>query len=187
MNETIRQHMSARLRPLQVIVGTMTLGATAFLIVASVVGGDAVAPPGGTPAAPILTYLCAGFGAVALIARILIPGVMTTSARANIVKKRTDSGATPAPQASPGEGAVLTDVVQLCNAYASMVIVRAAVVEGAALLAAVAFFVERTPLSAVVAIVLILALVAQIPTHTVMTQWLETESRYLEQTLPPIA
>ncbi len=187
MNETSRHHMAARLRPLQVIVGMMVLGATAFLIVAAVVSGEVAASPGDTPVTPVLTYLCAGFGVVALIARMLIPGVMTTSARANIVKKRVDSSATPAPKASSADGAVLTDVVQLCTSYASVVVIRAAVVEGAALLAALAFLVERSPLSAVVAIVLILALLAQIPTHTVMAQWLDTELRHLEQTRPPIA
>ena len=144
---------------LQIVVASLVAGCTVFLVIAVVIVSQrAIGPAAGQT---ILTYLAVGVTVLSLVARMVVPGVITAS------KVRQFSQ-------QPEETAdVSATVVELWKLLTTSTIVGGALLEGAAFFALVTYMVEGSPLSLALAVVLIAGLAVQFPTRSRAADWLD--------------
>lgn len=170
-------HLRARLTPatrtLQVIVGTMVVGALIFLVIACTVEVQQPVRIAEEPPGPIVTYVATGFGAFALIASFLVPATVVSLSTKRMASGRPLVGVPPGQQAQD-------DVGLLCAVHAQKTIIGCAMLEGAALLAVLAYMVEKQAVAAAVALVLIAVLASRIPTTLRLQYWIQERLRRLE-------
>jgi hypothetical protein len=161
-----------RVRTLQIIIGTMFAGAAAFLVVTLVI--EPPKPPSG---AGILTYVALAYGVVAVVVRLVLPPFLHQDTLRRLVRDEREL----ADLGGPAAGAtVVTDVDVLCNRLTIVTIITGALIEGAALLAIVAYLIDRTRLSLAAAGVLLVILAAGIPTRAGARSWLDVQQRRLD-------
>ncbi len=149
---------------LEIIVGAMTAGAAAFLVVAVVVHSSFMESSDAPSTAPLLSYVALGYAVLALLVRTVVPGVVAAKVVRRIAGGQPDADAQAA---------------QLKNAYATKTIIAAALIEGAALFAGVVYLVEGTTLSLALAAVLIVLLAAHFPRQASVDEWLERQTERL--------
>ncbi|MCK6483823.1 MAG: hypothetical protein HUU22_06450 [Phycisphaerae bacterium] len=174
MNEHIEiERYAGVIRNMQLISGAMLMGVVVFLIVALVRPADQVgvdaggAAPGGKFS---LVYLSVAFGVVALGASMAVPRLM-----GGVMTKRQ---AMEDNAARAGGAAGRADrIVRLLAVRNATMIVQVGILEGTALFAVTAYFIERSSWSLVVAIVLAAAIAARIPTKAGLRDWLELTLR----------
>jgi hypothetical protein len=77
--------------------------------------------------------------------------------------------------------AELGDVLPLSGVYQTRLIIGCAMIEGAAFFCLIAYLLERRPLSLIVAGVLLLLLISQIPTVSKVESWVESELSTINQ------
>ena len=147
---------------LKVLVGAMMIGPTIFLAVVFFL--DLPVEESDQPR-QIMTMLAAALACVAVVLRFALPTVKkpTREAVESALKDRND-----------GRAANL-----LTEAYRASTIVSVARFEGAALLAGVAYMLERQPLALGLAILMIAAVGSHIPTRDGFVGWLENQRRHL--------
>ncbi len=180
-----QQHLAGPVRKLQIIIAAMFLGATAFLILVLVLPAETLRGTGPASGAPMITYVCAAYGLVALVGRLALPGLMMPSARARIARGAPSFGPAKGMQGDLPSELLATDADHLSGVYATMTVIRGALVEGGALFAGVAFMMEREPLSPVVALVLIIALALLFPTRAGVEWWFTQQLRLIQEARPP--
>jgi hypothetical protein len=160
-------------RTLQIVVGAMATGVVFFAaIVWTIVPPPAVVPAG----QPIITYVAAPFGFAAVSAAFFVPGLIQANFRRAIA-----SGKPLATNIANQIPAPLREVGQLGIACQTVLIVRAALLEGAAFIALVAYMLERQTLSLVVAGGLLLVLLGGFPTRAKLEDAIEGERRAIEE------
>ena len=155
------QRKPAGVGTLQVVVGAMTAGATVLLVVAIAVRSSFVASFGEQSAVPLLSYVALGYAVLALLARAIVPNLVVGGAVRRIATGQVDTEA---------------EITRLKNVFATKTIVAAAMIEGAALLAVIAYLIEGTPLSLVIAPILIVILGAHFPRRANVDEWLRRQS-----------
>jgi hypothetical protein len=175
----------------QIIVGALILGLVTFLGIASVIDLGAPQPaqaganPGGGvggPAAPgqdlslgrLLTWMAIGFAAIDLPLSFLVAALITRQNRRAIA-----SGRWPPPQTRLDTGAPPTDAGKLAAVYSTQLIVAAAMIEGAAFFAGVAYLVGKDPIALGVGLLLIGVLITRFPTTDRVTRWIARQEELL--------
>ncbi len=174
LSEPQREYLNQHLRPMQIIVGALAAGAVTFMCVAPfVVAGRREVGPA-NPLVMQYTGLALTF--LAILAWMLVPWYFAGGLRQAIAdgKPLTNRPMVPAP---PGVG----DVQPLKEMYMTRLILGAAILEGAAFFNVVAYILERQPISLVVAGVLVILLLAQMPTWGRMQGWAESDLATLKQ------
>jgi hypothetical protein len=164
---------AALVRMLQIIVGAMTTGCIFFLIIVLLIAGG---PDKSVNPSPVLTYVALVFAAAAVVARVIVPGIVAGQARRRIRQSQGDL-----PTASTEPTKQHSDADRLAHGFAVRTILAAAMLEGAAFLFLVAYMVERTPHSVVFAIILIVALAAHFPTASRAEGWIQHQIRLLDE------
>lgn len=172
MQPVVSAVMEQRVRSLQIIVGAMFIGATIFLVIAFLI--EPQTPRSGPP---LITYVGLAYGALALIARFLLPDLFVRGQWNRLVQGAGDAAA---PAGSEGGGMVVNDASALANLFATIGILRAALIEGASLLLILAHLIERTNLSLAAAGVALVILAASVPTQAGARTWFEVQQRRLE-------
>ena len=170
-------------RVLQTIVGALILGLVAWLVVAHFVGPTARRDGRQPPAKPVITYLAAAYGAVTLVAALVVPPVLAGAGRRKIAAGtftvvqpgRGDAGSSEALLERTG------DAGRLCYVLFPVTIVGAAVLESGGLLAGVAYLLEGESLAVGVAVVLLLALAMRFPTQARVEQWIDEQLELIQQ------
>jgi hypothetical protein len=168
--------MQSHLRTMQIIAGALLLGDVVFLGVTLYIvlvqnGGQGLVPPTGPPFLSLASAVMLG---VCATLAFVIPGVQTRSALQQILAGR---GTTPgrASREHVTEGAKLLVVRQ------TTLIVRLALLNGAAYLGCIAYLQEAHPLGlCVVGIVLVLML-GVFPTDGRVRAWLGHQAQTLEE------
>ncbi len=174
-----RDELGPMLRTLQIVVGALIAGTVGFLVVVLVVfttedRGDA---------APVITYVAVAFAVTTLIARIVTPGIIIARGRRAIARGtwRLTQGSA-APPARIAELLERTgDAGKLGILFNISTIVAAALLEGAAFFAIVAYMMEHSVLSLIVAVVLIFGLATHVPTRSRLIHWIEDQLAQLQQ------
>jgi uncharacterized membrane protein YqjE len=164
-----REHIGRMTQVMQIIVGALAFGVMSFLCVVL------FAIPAAAPGERLLTYLSALFGFLAPAAAMFIPRLIESKQSEAIAAQR--SGAANAPNIPES----LREVATLVGGYQTRLIIRCALIEGAAFFAIVAFMIERQLLSLVVAGALLLALLSCFPTRSKVEDAVENERREIEQ------
>ena len=165
------------LRQSQIVTGALVLGCVTFLGVAIAVPREA-API--DPNLPILTYAAVGFAVMALIVRLIVPGIIASATRRKII-----AGTWRLPAHAPARIVEFVqrtgDAGKLAMAFLTRTVVAAALLEGVALVALMAYLLERSPLSLILAGAMILGLLAQVPTQGRLVAWIEEQLGLIEQ------
>jgi hypothetical protein len=114
--------------------------------------------------------------AVAIVLWAVVPGVVAGRMRQAIVDGN-------APQALPlsANAAELENVVPLAASYLTRLIIGDALLEGAAFFNLVAYLIEQQVFSLAVAGALLLIILAQFPSLSRLTDWVERELATTEQ------
>jgi hypothetical protein len=179
-------------RTTQIIMGALISGVTTFLLIVVFLvhfvgfgapGGAAAAPgqaAGPNPAAtaqsiPLLTYLAAGMGAMLLPLSFILPGYVAAQSLRSGAVRPPDGSSSPTknPAASSGQA------VNPAAAFQSSTIIGAALDEGGAFFAGVAYLIEQNPIALGVMIVLLAALVVRFPTRDRVERWIAQQEEKL--------
>jgi hypothetical protein len=112
----------------------------------------------------LLTYLAVGGAVCAIVASMIVPTILTEPLRRTF---RVD------PEAA--------DVRPIAQVYQTLLIIRCAILEGAAFFCLVSYMLERQPITLAATGVLLLLLLAQFPTTSRVAVWVENELVVAEQ------
>lgn len=178
--------LSGVLQTLRIIVGALTAGPVLFLALvlflraqpaAGPPQGAGVRPvPGPMPRAtglPLLTGMAGVFALTLLPLSLVMPRIMAASA----VRQVADKSWSPPPSSSlrlPPPGA-WNDRLKLAFVYQTQFIIGAAMNEGAAFFAVIAYFLEGSPIALGLALVLIAGVAARFPTRERFDAWLDAQ------------
>jgi len=183
------------IRTCQTIVGAMIMGVATFLAIALFVTQVAVnpapAPPGGgavgaAVAAPgdsslqVITYLAVASGLIVLVLSFVVPKINIARTRRQIAL----AGPIATTEGVPSEPKQLYPAGytgKLAQLYQTQLIIGAAMLEGAAFFATIAYMVERNPIALATAIVLLGALIARFPTSDRVNAWLDRQLGLLQE------
>jgi hypothetical protein len=177
----------------QIIVGALIAGVSIFLVIATVV--NLGLEPGVGPAAPVgvgagaepahsvpfLTYMALVFGAACLPMSLIVPRLVAKQQRLAMAGGKSLAGQSPASTTAQRPDAVPTAPIGLPSAYLNQLIVGAAMHEGVAFFAGVAYLVEKNPIALAVALVLIAGLIARFPTASRVERWIEQQQEKLRE------
>jgi hypothetical protein len=161
LSESQRAELKSQLRVMQIIVGALALGVINFLVVVLVIATKNEAGPVDVP---LLTYLSAGVAAAAAFASIVVPMILAGSVRRSF-SNDTDG----------------TNIRALAQIYQTQLIIRCAILEGAAFFCIVAYMHERHVIGLIAAGLLLLMLLAQFPTASRLEAWVENERVVADQ------
>jgi hypothetical protein len=108
--------------------------------------------------------LAVGSAAIAIVAYVLAPSILTGALRQAFIAD---------PQAA--------EVRPIAQIYQTLLIIRCAILEGAAFFCLVSYMLERQPITLAATSVLVLVLLAQFPTLSRESAWIENEMVVAEQ------
>ena len=161
-------------RTMQIIVAALTVGCFGFLVVAvAVVGG-----PKEPSETPLFTYLFSALAVCLVLARFIVPGIFIAQARKKI---RQGTWTSPVQHIEADWAKQNSDIGKLTQVLVSRTIIAAAILEGAVFMLLTAYFVEQSSLSLILAVLLIIALAAQISTRSRVEGWLDEQMRLLDE------
>jgi hypothetical protein len=176
----------------QIITGALVTGVVIFLVIATVVDLGLSPRPGaraggqvgvGGPAPPqqsldvgrLVTWMAVGLAALALPLSFIVPVLITNQYRRSIATGKWDPARVPRFGADAGE----SDTSKLAGVYMNQLIIGAALDEGAAFFAGVAYMLGKDPIALGVAIVLLCAIIARFPTTQRVATWIDRQLEML--------
>ena len=180
-------------RQAQIIVGALIAGVSFFLAIAFFLDlgiKPRTAGPGaaGNPAAgqptdsmPILTYTAVAFAAVVVPMSVIVPGLVTKQERIAIAAGKFPSAANSAATPGASPDTPISAVGRWSKAYLTQLIIGAAMIEGVAYFAGVAFLIEKNPIAMGVALLLVAGVVALFPTVNRIERWIEQQQEKLRE------
>jgi len=181
-------------RTCQIIVAALVMGVLTFLAIAVFlnvapgnpapgqagqgIGGVSLPLPGGG-SLPLMTALAVVLGIIGLVMSFTVPRVFVAGVRRTIAREAPP--ATTARKASePAQVYPAGDTGRLLPVYTTQLIMGAAINEGMALFAAIAYLLERHPVALSTAIVLLGGLIARFPTADRVNAWLDRQLSQLQ-------
>jgi len=161
LTDSQRDRLWPLVRTMQIIVLALVLGTVNFLAVINFVQEN---EQNGQQNHPLLTYVAVVGAVCAIVASMLVPSILTGSLR------RSFTGDSESADLRP-----------IAKVYQTLLIIRCAILEGAAFFCLVSFMLERHPISLAATGILILMLLAQFPTLSRVAAWIENELVVVEQ------
>ena len=180
------------------MAGALISGVSIFLVIAHFVDMGLTGPPGAGPGeggaanagaarggavdfvGTLMTYLALAWAAVLLPLSVIVPARIAKQNRRKIVAGTWTpqlQGVSPPRQFDPE--AFKTDENKLAMVYASQFIIGAALIEGGAFLAGVAYMMGKQPLALGVAVFLVGVLLARFPTLQRVQSWIDRQQEQL--------
>lgn len=169
--------LSNSTRVMQIIVGSLTMGVIWFIAIVLFLGlgGNEEPPKAGRPeilGLPVLTLLSAVMGAAALVASFLVPRLVVDAGLHGAAKAGSSSAATTgdagSKQLKPAVAAY-----ELLPLFQTQLIIGAALAEGGAFFATIAYMLEHHRLALGTAGALLAVLVSRFPTVDRVNAWLD--------------
>ena len=168
------EHLRPIVRTLQKIAGAMVVGSAAFLIVCMFSG---LTPDASSPMT--LSYTALGIAPLSVIGSFILAHVIVSNGRSQIIQREyVDS------RIKPHDVFASTDAGRVCGVLSTVTIIRCAMIEGAALLACLAYMNEGNQLVLAATVVLIAVLAAHIPTTVRTKHWIAHQLRIIERSRP---
>jgi hypothetical protein len=158
-------------RTCQIIVGALIMGVVIFLaivLLVTPVGGAAIAAPGDS-SLPVITYVAVALGLIDLVLSFVVPKI-------NVARTRRQIALEKPKQLYPAG-----DTGKLAQLYQTQLITGAALLEGGAFFAAIAYMLERNPMALAATLVLLCDLVARFPTADRINAWLDRQLGLLQE------
>lgn len=162
-------------RQSRIIVGTLVAGVSTFLVIATVLDPGLNARGGTLEIGRLLTWIAVGVAAVVLPLSFIVPGAIANQGRRALAAGKW-AGAT-----NPGGSAVASDAdaARLASLFMNRLIVGAALDEGAAFFAGIAYLLGKDPIALGVAVVMLAAILVRFPTTPRITQWIDHQQEML--------
>lgn len=160
-----REEIVPQVRILQIIVFALVMGCVTFAPIAFFVSGN-IERAEGEDVFPVVSAMAVAFGAVALIAQLIIVPLLRRQSRQRL-----------AQQTEPHDGTA----AQLLGSLQSSTIVGAAISEAACFFNLIAYLLEAQPYTLAVAAVLVLTIAMRFPTVNGVLDWLEREKRLVNE------
>jgi hypothetical protein len=154
-------------RTLQIIHGALVGGVVFFLAIVVLVQRDGEFL-GKQPwsVTPMMTMTAIVFGVAAIVAHIVVPGLIVTSQRKAMAKTaKTEQG----------------DFDGMLALYSTQKIVGAALLEGAAFFNTIAYFLEGTAIPLLLVLLLAALILNRIPSRDGMNRWIEAQLAQLRE------
>lgn len=172
-----RAFLARATRTLQIVVGALAAGVVSFLVAVLVINsGRAVQPP----ETPMLTYMAIAAAPAAILVAMLFPGVILRSQRQAILDGR--QAYPPTASGSTAQVAPVAESIQTyLGGYQTALIIRTAILEGAAFFAIATYLLEGLWWSLVIAMVLLLLILAGFPTLSRAEDAIKRERRSVEE------
>jgi hypothetical protein len=171
-----REFLGRATTTVQIIVGALAAGVVAFAIVALAIAPRQAAPPA---AQSLLTYMSLAMAIVAVIAAMVVPRIVVRNQRQAIL------GGTPTLRAGSIGGPPLPEAEHefgpLVAGYQTALIVRSAILEGAAFFCLISYVIEGQALSLIGAGVLLLFLLSGFPTESRIEDAIQNERATIQQ------
>ncbi len=166
-------------RTCQIIVAALIMGVVSFLaiivlflpaqgLMVAAPGGGAPGPAPADSALPLITYIAVAMGLADLALSFVIPSFSVIKARREIAQRG----------ASKIKG---DDTGALAQVYQTQLIIGAAMLEGGAFFAAIAYMLERNPIALGMALVLLVVLAALFPIRDRISTWLDHQLGLLRE------
>jgi hypothetical protein len=176
------QEEIARRVPLaQIIVGAMVVGTLALAAVAAVIGAGAEEPVANDQVS-VLTYIAVVVAVASILVRLVVPAAVMTRGRENIVRGNWDLAQEERAPASLVDFLKNTgDAGKLWLLFLTRTVLSAAVLEGAAFVCLVAYFIDRSVLALALSVALIVGLALHFPTRGSVIHWIEDQLRIVDQ------
>lgn len=167
-----------RLRALQLIIVAFAMGASIFIAVVTFLPIGQSNSRDGEDESTVLTLVAVAWGVMSVPLAVLLSVVVVKSGRDKIAK----TSAQPAGSETRMSGSSEPDTAaQLYALFAAKTILTAAMFEGAALLAGVAYMLEHQVLALGVAVVTSMCIIIQLPTQDRFGHWIENQTRRVEE------
>jgi F0F1-type ATP synthase assembly protein I len=155
--------LAATVRTLRIILTAISMGCVIFLMIVVAAGGNR-APS----SEPILTCIAAGFAALAVAVRFIVPGVVVSQGRKKMLQ---ETAAGDAMDNWPN---------RLMRLMMTKTFVAAAILEGAIFFLLIAYLVEKSPWSLAVAIALLVGIAFLWPMQSSALVWIDGQLRRLQ-------
>jgi hypothetical protein len=167
-------------RILQIIVAAMCAGMLLFLVIA--LGMAPLLKPPSAMRPISLTWVAFAFVGLALIARAILPWILTAKARREILSG-TYAPLGPRQRISsvPVEDGGCRDAKYLLPVFQAKTIMGAALFEGCGFFAAIAYLLEGSPVGLGLALALVLGVAAHFPTRSRAIGWVEGQLEIVGQ------
>jgi hypothetical protein len=169
-----RAYLGRMTMAMQIVVGALAAGIVSFLVVVLVIGQPQAPLPGDR----LLTYLSVAVGLVAVVVALILPGVIVRNNRQAVLEGKATAST---PKQAPPLPETLREIGSLATGYQTALIVRSALLEGAAFFALVAFMLQQQKLSLIVAGALLLSLLGGFPTRSKLEDAIHSDRRTLKQ------
>jgi branched-subunit amino acid transport protein len=161
---------------MQIIVGSLASGVVMFSAVALFL---ATQQPKPAPDVPLLSYMSIAAAPAAILAALTIPGLIMRSQRQAIVAGRPtlkagSIGGIPFAEAEQSLGPFM-------GGFQTALIVRSAILEGAAFFCLMAFMLEGQTASLVAAGVLLLIILSGMPTRSRVEETIQLQRRAVDE------
>ena len=168
--------LAGPIRAIQIICGAISMGPLVFLLIVIF-----AIPPGAAGALagpPVITYAAIAFALIVMAVRAPLINMMVSRERKQIAQglyRSSDGRMAGDFIANTG------DAGRLFLVYQKRMIFGAAMLEGCTFFLIIAYLIERTPYALAGAILLLLALLAQIPTRANIERWIEEQYQLIEK------
>jgi hypothetical protein len=166
--------LAIRVRTMQIIVAALAGSVVIFLVIVLFVR-PLDQPPKPLDQQVATLYFGIPYLVAILFAHFVVPGIIVSSARRRVARGNLPSYL--APPGAPPQG----ETQLLCGVYQVSLILGAALLEGAAFFALVAYLLEGNPWSLAAAGLLVLGLLLKIPTRSRLQNWVEGQRDRLRQ------
>ncbi len=155
---------------MRIVVVALVMGVVTFAAVAFFISGNAEPDK-----QPLVAFIGLAFAAIILVVREIVPNVIVTSAR----KKIANGSWQPPRQAASPIPKDATPEEKLLFTYRSRLIIRAALLEGAAFFNLVAFVIHHQWWSFAIAAVFAAINLSTIPTRDGLLSWIDRQTELL--------
>jgi len=179
-------------RTTQIIMGALIGGVTIFLLIvvflvhfagfgaaagAAPAPGQAAGPnpPATAQSIPFLTYIAVGLGAILLPLSFILPSFVAAQSLRSGATRPLDGSSNPTKSPAASSGQPVTPAA----AFQSSAIIGAALNEGPAFFAGIAYLIEQNPIALVVMLVLLAAMVLRFPTRDRVERWIAQQEEKL--------
>ncbi|MGW8257562.1 MAG: hypothetical protein ACWGMZ_08765 [Thermoguttaceae bacterium] len=169
-----RDELPGRVRVMQIIIGAMFFGCLTFLIIAAFLA----AGQHRAVEQPMVTYIALAMAVMIIVPFIVVPRIIVAQGRKKMLRETSPGANKSAEQRKELEARRAGALVEL---YQTKTIVSGALLEGTIFFLTIAYMIEGSPLSVVPAIVLMLVLIAQMPTTGRVANWIQRQLRLIDE------
>jgi hypothetical protein len=181
-----RDEIGSLLMTPRMIVGGLTTGCLVFMVIVLFIIQPGQDPAGdGDGGMPLVTYIAIAWAGMAIGVRMVVLRIIESGSRKRIANGTWQIPTGGQQHAQPVQLIQIVermgDAGKLWVVFQNRTIVGAAIFEGCAFFALIAYIIEQSPIALVTAIVMTFGVALHFPTRSGVTHWIEDQLAAIEQ------